>query len=200
MSRKLAAILAVTLACVCGASVPFGVQAQAPTTTAPSTHPGTKLTFAPSLGGSQLMGSSVIGSASNRADMGYDYKYLTAQKMLITVNVYDGGRRVPSGSDSPQIFRQFSSDVDSTEQQIKSGGYTNFERQAVASTCSYGAVTFRCATFSAGSPSGRLYSKLLLTGYRDNFLRIRIDWSQGAGQSAADADRALEAFVNALMH
>jgi hypothetical protein len=199
MFRKRAAILAVTLACATGASIPSAVQAQLPAATAPSTNPATKLTFAPTLGGSQLIGSSIIGSPSNRAEMGYSYQYLTPQKMQIYVFVYDGGRRVPSGSDNPAVLRHFGSELDGAEQLVKSGGYTNFERQAVASTCSYGAVTFRCATYSAASPSGRLYSKLLLTGYHDNFVKIRIDWSQAAGHSLGDADRALEAFVTALM-
>lgn len=199
MSRTLAAILAITLACAAGSSAFSPVQAQAPAT-APTTHPGTKLTFAPNLGGSQLLGSATMGSSSDRADLGYNYQYLTPQKMQIYVYVYDGGRRVPSGSDNPAILRQFSSDFDAAEQQVRSAGYTNFERQAVASTCTYGTVTFRCATYSAASPSGRLYSKLLLTGYHDNFVKIRIDWSQAAGHSASDADRALEAFVPALMH
>jgi len=199
MFRKLAATVAVTLACAAGISVPSPVQAQAAAATAPATHPGTKLTFAPNLGGSQLVGSSIIGSPENRADLGYNYQYVTPQKIQISVYIYDGGRRVPSGSDNPVILRQFSADLDSTEQQIKAGGYTNFERQAVASSCSYGVVTFRCATFSAAAPSGRLYSRLLLTGFRDNFLKIRIDWSQAANHSTSDVDRALEAFISALI-
>ena len=199
MSRKLAVALAVTLSCVVGASVLSGVQAQAPASAAaaPTVHPGTKLNFAPVLGGSQLATSATIGSG---ADLGYTYQYVTPQKMLIVASVYDGGRRVPSGSDNPVILRQFSADFDSAEQMVRSGGYTNFERQAVASSCTYGAVTFRCAIYSAALPTGRLYSKLLLTGYNGNFLKIRIDWSQAAGHSASDADRALEAFISALIH
>ena len=40
---------------------------------------------------------------------------------------------------------------------------------------------------------------LLLTGFRDNFVKIRVDWSQAHQQTAADADAALQAFVPALM-
>jgi hypothetical protein len=198
MFRKLAAILAVALACAVGTSGLSEVQAQAaPASTAPTIHPGTKLNFAANLGGSQLASSAVVGSG---AETGYTYQYATPQKMQIVVYVYDGGRRVPSGSDNAVVLRQFSSDFDTAEQQVKSAGYTNFERQAVASTCAYGAVTFRCAIYSAASPSGRLYSKMLLTGYNGYFVKIRIDWSQAAGHSVSDADRTLESFVTALMH
>jgi hypothetical protein len=197
MFRKLAAILAVALACTVGTSGLSDVHAQASASAAPTVHPGTKLNFAPNLGGSQLASSAVIGSGPNQ---GYSYQYATPQKMQIVAYVYDGGRRVPSGSDNAVVLRQFSNDFDNAEQQVKSAGYTNFERQAVASTCSYGAVTFRCAIYSAASQSGRLYSKLLLTGYNGYFVKIRIDWSQAAGHSVSDADRTLEAFVTALMH
>ena len=39
----------------------------------------------------------------------------------------------------------------------------------------------------------------MLTGFRDHFISIRIDWSQ-ARQTATDADAALQAFVPALLH
>ena len=128
------------------------------------------------------------------------YRYVTPQKLQIDVNVYDNGRRVPNGSDNPTVLQRFAVEIDSVEQQVKSAGYTDFERQVVASNCSFGVVTFRCATLSARTPLGRIYAKLLLTGYRDNFLKIRIDWSQAANQTAADANRALEAFITALIH
>ena len=69
------------------------------------------------------------------------------------------------------------------------------------STCTYGSVTFRCITYSAVNQSNaRLYSKILLTGFRDHFMNIRIDWSEGQAADRADADAALQAFVPALLH
>ena len=44
----------------------------------------------------------------------------------------------------------------------------------------------------------RVYSKLLLTGFREHYVKIRIDWGQALQQ--ADADAALQAFIPALMH
>ena len=48
--------------------------------------------------------------------------------------------------------------------------------------------------------TGRVYGKLLLTGYRDNFVKIVAEWSQADSSTVADADKALGAFIPALMH
>ena len=46
---------------------------------------------------------------------------------------------------------------------------------------------------------GRLFSKMMLTGYHDYFVKIRVDWSQADGRTVGDADTILQAFVPALM-
>ncbi len=69
------------------------------------------------------------------------------------------------------------------------------------STCTYGSITFRCITYSAvNQGNARIFTKMMLTGFRENFIRIRIDWSQARQQTATDADAALQAFVPALLH
>ena len=79
-------------------------------------------------------------------------------------------------------------------------GLSGFEKPAVSSACTYGALTFRCTAFSvSGGATGRIPGKLLLIGYRDHFVKIVINWTQKSGQSPADADKILNAFVPALM-
>jgi hypothetical protein len=170
--------------------------------TAPSAHAGTKLSFPASLGGAQLERSvNYAGPPSNRPEQGITYFYSTPKKMVIAVHVYDGGRRVPPGSANPLVVDEFMGELSSSEQQVKHGGYTHFERPSVPSTCTYGSVTFRCITYSAVNQSNaRLYTKMMLTGFRDHFISIRIDWSQARQQTATDADAALQAFVPALLH
>jgi hypothetical protein len=117
--------------------------------------------------------------------------------------VFDGGRRVPSGSDSPIVIGEFANELTSLEEQVKSSGYTNFQKPAVPSSCNYGSVTFRCITFSAVTQANmRVYQKILLTGYQQHFIKIRIDWGQSPTlqQTSADADAALQAFIPALFH
>jgi hypothetical protein len=161
---------------------------------APTIHPGTKLSFPPTVGGATFEQSSQAS-----ADGPASYAY-TANKMQIYVYVFDDGRRVPPGSESPAVMTQFTNEVNQAEQQIKAAGYTRYQRPAVPSSCAYGTLTFRCIVYSARASEGRRASKLLLTGYRGYFLKIRIDWSQGSGQTEVEADKALQSFISALIH
>src|SRR5262245_34498248 len=70
---------------------------------APSTHPGTKLNFPPTLGGATFVASFNHGNAMS-------YRYL-AGKVQITVQIFDGGRRVPPGSSNPAVIQEFSSEA-----------------------------------------------------------------------------------------
>lgn len=169
--------------------------------TTPGTDAGTKLAFPATLGGASFERSVNYGAPpANRPDQGTRYFYSTPKKMIITVHVFDGGRRVPAGSTSPVVVSEFASELDSIAQQIQGSGYTHFERPSVPSSCTFGSVIFRCITYSALTQANmRLYSKLLLTGYQNHFIKIQIDWSQAHQQTSADADTALQAFVPALM-
>jgi hypothetical protein len=193
MSRIASALLVLALAC-------GTARAQTQSIT-PTTDPATKLNFAATVGGANFERAVNYGGPPvNRPDQGTSYFYSTPKKLVITVQVYDGGRRVPPGNTSPIVVGEFSNELDSVAQQVKGSGYTQFERPAVPSTCTYGSVTFRCITYSVlGQANARFYSKVLLTGYQNNFVKIRIDWSQGHQQTGADAEAALQAFVPALM-
>jgi hypothetical protein len=184
MSRALGALFIVLL----WATAAFGQAA-------PAVHPGTKLNFPPTVGSARL-GQSLVHTAGRETV--YIYQY-SAGKVQIVVSVFDGGRRVPAGSDNPIVTAQFTSEIEKAQQGSKAEGHANFERPAVPSSCTYGSVTFRCITYSASSPSGRLFAKVMLTGYRDSFVKLRTDWSQADRQTAADAEEALRSFVPALM-
>jgi len=190
-------ILAISLA----ALVSAGTAAAQTQSTAPTTHAGTKLAFPATVGGAQFERSvNYAAPPNNRPDQGITYFYSTPKKMVIAVHVYDGGRRVPPGSANPLVVDEFMGELSSSEQQVKYGGYTRFERPSVPSTCTYGSVSFRCITYSAMNQSNaRLYTRMMLTGFRDHFIAIRIDWSQARQQTANDADAALQAFVPALL-
>jgi hypothetical protein len=196
MSRIL---VAATLAFALGSAGAAWAQTQS---TTPTTDAGTKLNFPASLGGASF--ERVVNYAAppaNRPDLGSSYFYTTSNRLLITVQVFDGGRRVPSGSASPVVIGEFTNELDSVGQQIQGSGYTNFQRPSVPSSCTYGAMTFRCITYSALTQANiRVYSKLLLTGYQNHFIKIRVDWGQSpqSQQTSADADAALQAFIPAL--
>lgn len=194
MSRVLA-LLAATLALL-GTTL-AAAQTQS---TAPSAHPGTKLNFPGTLGGATFERSvNYAAPPANNPGQGVAYYYSTPKRLIINVQVYDLGRRVPPGSDNPAVIAQFNAEVASAEQQFKFGGYTQFQKPSVPSTCTYGTIAFRCITYSGmNQANSRVFSKVLLTGFRDHFVKIRIDWAQSHQQTAADADAALQAFVPAL--
>ncbi len=190
MSKVLVAVLAgLTLA---GAAFAQG--------TAPPTHAGTKLSFLPALGGATLQQSYILPSPPGSREPTYSWIYSTPNKLQIGVYVYEPGRRVPSSSDNPTVVSQFANELASAEQAIKLNGMPGYERPAVPSACRYGTVSFRCIVFSAMAPGGgRLFSKLLVTGYHDYFVKIRVDWAQADGRTVGDADTFLQAFVPALL-
>ena len=197
MSRSGKALLVAALIAAAG-GVPATAQTQSST---PTANAGTRLNFPASLGGATFERSvDYAAPPANNPGQGTAYTYSTPKRLTISVQVYDRGRRVPSGSDNPTVTGQFNAELGSAEQQYKYAGYTAFQKPSVPSICTYGAVTFRCITYSGVSQANsRVYSKLLLTGFRDHFVKIRIDWKQSQQQSAADADAALQAFVPALM-
>jgi len=159
---------------------------------APTTHPATKLNFPPTLGGATFETSTNHGNAVS-------YRYL-AGRIQITVQIFDGGRRIPAGNSNPAVIYEFSGEMAEAEQQARGSGLSSFEKPAVPATCSYGTVVFRCTVYSAATGNGRVYGKLLLTGFRDNFVKIVAEWSQADNSTVADADKALSAFIPALMH
>ena len=167
----------------------------------PTTNAGTKLNFASNLGGATFERSvNYSAPPANNPGLGMSYFYSTPKRLAISVQVFDLGRRVPSGSDNPTVIGQFNSELASAEQQFKYAGYTAFQKPSVPSTCTYGAVSFRCVTYSGVTQANsRIYSKLLLTGFRDHFVKIRIDWAQSHQQTAADAETSLQSFIPALM-
>ena len=197
MSRTVSALLTAALLAA-AAIVPAAAQTQS---TAPTANAGTKLNFPSSLGGATFERSiNYAAPPGNNPGQGMAYYYSTPKRLTISVQVFDLGRRVPAGSDNPVVTGQFNAEVSSAEQQFKHAGYTSFQKPSVPSSCTYGAVTFRCLTYSGlTQANSRVYSKLLLTGFRDHFIKIRVDWTQSQQQTAGDADAALQAFVPALM-
>jgi hypothetical protein len=197
MSRTGPALLIAALLAMAGAA-PATAQTQS---TTPAANAGTKLNFPSSLGGATFERSvNYAAPPANNPGLGMAYFYSTPKRLMISVQVFDLGRRVPAGSDNPTVTSQFNAELGSAEQQFKHAGYTGFQKPSVPSGCAYGGVTFRCVTYSGVTQANsRVYSKLLLTGFRDHFVKIRIDWAQSHQQTAADADAALQAFVPALM-
>ena len=67
--------------------------------------------------------------------------------------------------------------------------------------CAYGAVVFRCASLAAISSDGTqpIYTRLLLTGYRNYFLKLRVDWRQNSPDDTTEVERMLQTFVGTVL-
>src|SRR5215468_10929689 len=106
MSRIASAMVVLALAC--------GIARAQTQSTTPAVDPATKLNFAATVGGATFERSvNYAGPPSNRPDQGTSYFYSTPKKLVITVQVYDGGRRVPAGSTSPVITGEFTNELES---------------------------------------------------------------------------------------
>lgn len=173
-----------------------------PSSPAPATHKPTGLTFPPSIAGVALQRSIDYARAANNPGLGYGYTYGIPGRLIVTAYVYDLGRRVPEGQHSPVLAAAFDESLQSIHVAARQiGKYRDLRVVQAPTTCPYGAVVFRCSTLSAVSADGSqpLYTKLLLTGYRGYFLKLRVDWRQNAPADAAEVERMLQTFVGAIL-
>ena len=171
-------------------------------TSAPATHKPTGLTFPPSIAGVALQRSADYGRSANNPGLGFGYTYGVPGRLVITAYVYDLGQRVPAGHQSPIVAAAFDESLQSIHAVARrSGKYRDLRLVQAPTACPYGAVVFQCATLSAISADGTqpLYTRLLLTGYRGYFLKLRVDWRQGSPGDAAEVERVVQTFVGAIL-
>ena len=82
-------------------------------TSAPATHKPTGLTFPPSIAGVALKRSIDYGRSAGNPGLGYGYTYALPGRLVITAYVYDLGRRVPAGHQSPLLAAAFDESLQS---------------------------------------------------------------------------------------
>ncbi len=197
-------LIATLLAALAFAGPALALDPPAPVddTSAPATHKPTGLTFPPSIAGVALQRSTDYGRSINNPGLGYGYTYGVPGRLLITAYVYDLGQRVPDGYQSPAVDAAFDESLQSIHLVAqRAGKYRDLRLVQAPTTCSYGAVVFRCATLAAISSDGTqpLYTRLLLTGYRRYFLKLRVDWRQNSPDDTAEVERVLQTFVGAIL-
>jgi hypothetical protein len=159
---------------------------------APDTHAATGLTFPPVIADAIIVKSIDYG-ASGRPDLGYSWSYNAPGRLAATIYLYTLSRpSIASGAASPEVVAE----VDNAVRDIYRAAeatkdrYADLQTVAAPENCTLGALTFRCATLSAVNVKAQyhLFTAVMVTGYRNHFLKLRIDWKQDAtGQSAKDA-------------
>jgi hypothetical protein len=192
--RLWALLLGLTLS-LSGAALAQGI-------TGPLVHAATGLTFPPEVAGVRMTRWTDYGHSAGRPDLGFSYQYALPGRLLTTVYVYTNNQRVPDGADNPVVAAQFQQaygDIETVAQQT--GRYRDLRRLAEPGPCRVGAITLRCVSFSALRPPGDqpAFLRLMVTGYRAHFVKLRLDWTREADFGDADVERLLQALFGAVI-
>lgn len=170
---------------------------QPPPVPAPEHHAPTSLAFPPHIGQAEKYASIDYARTMNRPDLGYAWNYRVPGLMVATIYLYNlGNASIPSGHDNPLVLAQFQQADNDIQAMAKSNRYDELKVTKEPADCRVANIVFRCLTLAAIRSTDRLRvsTALMVTGYRNSFLKLRIDWQ--AGVSAAEA--AVGGFVNAF--
>lgn len=169
---------------------------------APDRHPTTGLTFPPQIAGATKYGSTDYGKTAGKPELGYGWNYRIGDQLIVTVYVYDLSiRSIPDGPSSPVVQQQFQTSLQEIYQLAKYNRYEDIKTSKGPTDCSIGGIVFRCITLSAIRSVDKkpIYSALMLTGYRNNFLKLRLDWLEGSTTSQAAVDSFMQTLVGAIL-
>ena len=172
--------------------------AQAPQlVSAPATHAATRMTFPQQLGGASFVRSIDYEKTYKEQGqgLGYSWHYTVPQTLSASVYLYNMGlSSIPTGAAGPAVLQQFQQAMGDIQLSKK---YEQIAALRGPTDCAVGATTFRCVVETCVVVSTRSADKLelLVTGFRNHFLKIRLDWHQNSPQGDAAAERFLQAFA-----
>jgi hypothetical protein len=198
MAAMAARILTMVLALIFHAA-PTIAQPSVPTfPRAPDVHPTTGLKFPSAVGSDTRLGRSVdYGRSEGRPERGYSLAYIVAPPIdgVAWVNVFNAGlTSIPTGPSSSVVAEQFELLLADIRTLTPEADGLKIVEQPTE--CLIGEIAFRCATLLAVTVSNQVpvYSTLLLTGYRDHFFSIWLEWNG----TKADPT-ATRAYLNTLV-
>jgi hypothetical protein len=166
---------------------------------APAFHAATKVTFPEQIAGASRTRSVDYGKTYNEPGLGQSWHYSVPQTLSASVYLYTYGQTaIASGPSSPAVLQQFQQ---ATGDIVESGKYEKVATLKGPTDCVAGSVTFRCIIQSCVVVSTRSADKLelLLTGFRNHFLKVRLDWHQNSPQGDAAAERFLQALGSQVL-
>ena len=195
-ARVVAAILVLALSLASTSAQPTGSP-----TSAPAIHPATGLKFPSIISRDIRLARSIdYGKSEGRPEFGYSWNYLVAPPLdgVAWVNVFNGGlTSIPSGADSTLLAEQFDQLLDEIRQPTpEAEGLKTVNGPA---ECSPGGISFRCVTLRGvvSKTQVPIYSTLAVTGYRNHFFSIWLEWS-GMKADPVAADAYLNDLVDAM--
>lgn len=168
---------------------------------APDRHAATGLHFPPQIAGATQYGSTDFGKTARKPELGYGWNYRIGDQLIATVYVYDLSiRSIPDGPSSPVVQQQFQASLQEISQLAKYNRYEDLKTAKGPTDCTIGSLVFRCITLSAVRSVDKkpVYSAPMLTGYRNNFLKLRLDWLEGSATSQSMVDSFTQTLVGAM--
>ena len=170
-------------------------------TSAPAIHPATGLKF-PSIVGRdiRLLRSIDYGRSEGRPEFGYSWNYSVAPPVdgVARVNLFNGGlTSIPTGADSTLVAEQVEQLLDEIRQLTPDAEGLKIVNGPAG--CFPGGIPFRCVTLRAVIPKTQVpvYSTLAVTGYRNHFLSISLEWN-GTKADPVAAEASLNDLVGAM--
>lgn len=162
-------------------------------------HPGTKVTFPAQIADASQTKTVDYGKTYNEPGLGQSWHYTVPQTLSASVYLYTYGQTsISAGPNSPALLGQFQQATGDISESKK---YAKIAVLRGPSDCTAGTLTFRCVTISAVVTSTGAQDKLqlLMTGFRNHFLKIRLDWHQGSPAGDAAADRFVQTLATSVL-
>lgn len=201
LGRKLSAFATVCLAVLTFARADAGAQTPPPNVPAPSHEPATGLSFPPEIAGARLAYSTDYAKTVGRPDLGYGWNYQVAQGLFVTIFVYPAkSGPVPDGATDELVLAQFQQALGDIYEGAKRGRYDDLKPVEAPGKCTIGGLAFLCVTLSAIQPkTGQpVRTALMMTGYRGQFLKLRLDWNDTPDNGQASVDRFLQTVIETI--
>jgi len=171
------------------------VLAHAQPVPAPDRHPATGLTFPPQIANVPKARSIDYGKSMNMPNLGYSWSYQEGQRMVVTVYVYTLGiQGIADGPSSAPVGDQFQAALGDIRQAAPSKYYDQLKIAKGPTDCTVSRLTFRCVTLSAVQNGRPIFTAVMVTGYRNHFLKLRLDW-----QANEVSQAQLDGFVQTLI-
>lgn len=194
MHRRMFGFAAVSL----GVLLALVAAAQAPSVPAPERNVETGLAFPDMIGPARKVGSIDYSRTKGMPELGWAWNY-EAPAITSTFYVYNSGiASIASGATGSAVLSQFHQANADIEIGARTGRYEQLQPSQGPGICTFGAMVFRCITFTAVLPQDKrpVFTRLFVTGYRNYFLKVRQDWLQNSTAGARDADAVIQAFAN----
>ena len=120
---------------------------------------------------------------------------------VVTIYVYPAkSGRVPDGATDDLVLAQFQQALADIYEGAKRGRYDELKPIAAPGKCTIARLTFLCIDLSAIQPQTKqpMRTSLMVTGYRGQFLKVRLDWIGASDSSQALADRFLQTVIETI--